>query len=319
MEDRGFDGPLRSKAGLDTSRKSRRAVMVALILGTWIGALKPEALAGDPPPDRSQPRTKFGHKRRSIVTEGTLGYGPPGLRPGFPAFGLTYHPGYGYGGYGLGTMAEGGFPFYAGTGYPHSMPPLNRLGKLIPTTFFAGPGGPTPACPNFFAPSGAPLVVEPPAVLEDLGMGIGEGDDFGCYTGSLPYSETLFAPFATAAATGSLSGVPSASTGLPARDAVPLPPHDEPADPARVLGVSANPTSILGEPGGLMLSQVDPGSRAEKAGLRAGDVIRTINDRTASTREVLARSIAEAAGRSLKLRFRSSLDGQDREITILIP
>ena len=54
----------------------------------------------------------------AILTHGTLGYGPPGEHPGFFGFGLSFHPGYGYGGNGLGVGAYGGYPCYGGPGYP---------------------------------------------------------------------------------------------------------------------------------------------------------------------------------------------------------
>src|SRR4051794_35470367 len=40
----------------------------------------------------------LGHHDRGGPGFGTLGYGGPGLYPGFQGFGLGYHPGYGYGG-----------------------------------------------------------------------------------------------------------------------------------------------------------------------------------------------------------------------------
>src|SRR5207248_44563 len=49
---------------------------------------------------------------------GALGWGGPGLYPGFYGFGLSFHRGYGYGGSGLGVGAGGGYPYYGGPGYP---------------------------------------------------------------------------------------------------------------------------------------------------------------------------------------------------------
>ena len=46
------------------------------------------------------------HSRRRGPAAGTLGYGPPGIYPGFQGFGLGYHLGYGYGGDALGSRAE---------------------------------------------------------------------------------------------------------------------------------------------------------------------------------------------------------------------
>ena len=63
---------------------------------------------------------------------GTLGYGAPGLYPGFHGFGLGYHLGYGYGGDALGVGADGGYPLYGGPGYPHCEPRLRRIGGITP-------------------------------------------------------------------------------------------------------------------------------------------------------------------------------------------
>src|SRR5512135_3687906 len=69
---------------------------------------------------------------------GTLGYGKPGLYPGFQGFGLGYHRGYGYGGDALGVGAGGGYPFYGGPGYCHPWPALRRIGGITPFPFYGG-------------------------------------------------------------------------------------------------------------------------------------------------------------------------------------
>src|SRR5262249_56904486 len=53
---------------------------------------------------------------------GALGWGGPGLYPGFYGFGLSFHRGYGYGGYGLGVGARGGGPPYRGARGPPRRP-----------------------------------------------------------------------------------------------------------------------------------------------------------------------------------------------------
>jgi hypothetical protein len=125
---------------------------------------------------------------------GTLGYGGHGLYPGFQGFGLGYHPGYGYGGKGLGVGDSGGYPFYGGPGYPHEAPCLRRCGGIAPFPYYGGPG---PAF-NVFHGVG-PLVVDRPVVVvgDDRG-GIGHAD-FGPFTGAIPYPDTFFAPNAAAA------------------------------------------------------------------------------------------------------------------------
>src|SRR4051794_24902900 len=109
---------------------------IALALGVWAisGA---SARAGEDGVvyegrSRWERKSGLGHLGRRKTGCGTLGYGPPGLHPGFQGFGLGYHPGYGYGGDALGVGAEGGYPFYGGPGYPHPSPRLQRFGGINP-------------------------------------------------------------------------------------------------------------------------------------------------------------------------------------------
>jgi hypothetical protein len=151
-----------------------------------------------------------------VPAAGTLGYGPPGLHPGFQGFGLGYHPGHGYGGDALGTGAFGGYPFYGGPGYPHPAPALRRIGGINPFPYYGGPGYPTPAHPNAFGPVG-PLVVDRPVVTIRPEPGeIDHTGGFGPFTGTLPYPQNYFAPFASqAAADGTTreTGTPPPSSG----------------------------------------------------------------------------------------------------------
>jgi hypothetical protein len=156
--------------------------------------------------------------------DGTLGYGPPGLHPGFQGFGLGYHPGYGYGGDALGVGAFGGYPFYGGPGYPHPAPRLNRGCGINPFPHYGGPGHPTPSHPNVFGPVG-PLIVDRPVVTVLSEPGEAHPDSaFGCFTGTLPYSEHYFAPFAAAAASSGSGG----RMGSP--QPTPVPDSDSPED-----------------------------------------------------------------------------------------
>lgn len=92
---------------------------------------------------------------------------------GFPGFGLSFHPGYGYGGRGLGVGPSGGDPFFGGPGYPHPAPALRRFGRITP--FFAYDGG---GSPNRYQASG-PLIISRPYVVTNQ-----PGGDFGAYTGA---------------------------------------------------------------------------------------------------------------------------------------
>ena len=136
------------------------------------------------------------HKaRRRSGGVGTLGYGPPGLYPGFQGFGLGYHLGYGYGGDALGPGADGGYPFYGGPGYPNCDPRLWRIGGINPFPYNGGPGYPTPDHPNYFGGFG-PLVVNQPVIkiADEPGYRY-DAEVFGPYTGGVANPEAQFAQF----------------------------------------------------------------------------------------------------------------------------
>ncbi len=131
---------------------------------------------------------------QSMPAGGTLGYGPPGIRPGFQGFGLGYHLGFGFGGDALGPGAEGGYPFYGGPGYPHPAPELYRGCGITPFAYYGGNGCASPGHPNFFG-GVAPLVPDQPVMkMEGEGPGAGGATDYGSFNGSLPYPESAFAP-----------------------------------------------------------------------------------------------------------------------------
>ena len=176
-------------------------IVFALALGGW----SPRGLgpAGDghrrrPRPAEVAARRARGHHRTPTRAAGTLGYGPPGLHPGFQGFGLGYHPGYGYGGDGLGVGADGGYPFYGGPGYPHPWPTLRRLGGITPFPYFGGPGYPTPDHPNYFGGVG-PLVPDRPVVVVENEPRAPPGTTAA--SRHHPLSRDEFAPFTTIAAT----------------------------------------------------------------------------------------------------------------------
>ncbi len=161
-----------------------------------------------------------GHHVHSVDASGTLGYGPPGVHPGFQGFGLGYHPGHGYGGDALGVGASGGGPFYGGPGYPHAAPTLRRSKGITPFPYYGGPGHPSPGHPHYFGPVG-PLVVDRPTIV--IGDGRGGFADFGPFTGALPDPERAFSS-ATIAAAAEPSG------GMDAPPPVPGPETAPPAD-----------------------------------------------------------------------------------------
>lgn len=165
--------------------------------------------------------------RAHVPATGTLGYGPPGLHPGFQGFGLGFHRGYGYGGKGLGVGAFGGYPFYGGPGYPHPWPRLQRIGGINPFPYYGGPGHPVPGQPNYYGGVG-PLVADPPVVtIIPVPGEANYASGFGAFTGAAPYPEAAFAPFTSAAAVGgSYSGVVTSAPPPPS----PPPVNPGPAD-----------------------------------------------------------------------------------------
>lgn len=193
-------------------RKTGRRVRVALLLAVVASAgIQGRSVAADGPGAQVCPRchrTHGGTGKHPGPAYGTLGYGPPGVFPGFQGFGLGYHLGHGYGGDALGVGADGGFPFYGGPGYPHPAPPLKRFGGNNPFPFHGGPGFPTAECRNYYAPTG-PLESRPPVI--DIAREPGEaeyGTGYGNFSGVVAYPESTFAPFTSrAAARGSSGGV----------------------------------------------------------------------------------------------------------------
>ena len=200
----------------------------ALVAGLWVLA-GPGAMAQDGGPmvanqvrvnPAASPGASLHHGPTSF---GTLGYGPPGVYPGFQGFGLGYHLGYGYGGDALGPGAEGGYPFYGGPGYPHCEPRLRRVGGITPFPYFGGPGYPTPEHPNFFGTTG-PLVPDQPVVtiVGDRGDPGDHSTDYGAFTGAVPDAEVRFAPYTARAAAG------TATMRARPVDSMPVPPTISP-------------------------------------------------------------------------------------------
>jgi hypothetical protein len=253
-----------------------------------------------------------------LPTAGTLGYGPPGVFPGFQGFGLGYHLGYGYGGTALGTGAEGGYPFYGGPGYPCLEPRLRRLHYITPFPYFGGPGYPTPDHPNFFGAVG-PLQADKPVItIGDDRYDVG----FGMFTGAIPYPESVMAPFTTsAAAGGSASGVITPAPSPPPTNPVPVPGATTGSGAAaQLLGVDVVPVVDAGGVRGTQITRIDPNSAADKAGLHTGDVIHSVNGYVTVDAATLGWVIVNAgADKLLMMTVRSASDGQERPIRVQLP
>jgi hypothetical protein len=310
---------------------------LAVALAAWScprAAQAAEADYGGPAPTtcqdqhcRNSGHSHHNHQGRDGL--GPLGYGPPGLHPGFQGFGIGYHLGYGYGGKGLGA-ADGGYPFYGGPGYPHPWPRLWRFGGINPFPHFAGTGAPTPEHPNFYGTVNGTLVVDQPVISTTGGTyGPDVATSFGGYTGALPYPDSAFAPFTSEASGALLEMNPTGPTPI----IIPTPNRrpDEPLNPSsrnddtrgvaprdRDLGFDQEPIGGIDHRRGMKVVRVYPGSEAEKAGLRVGDVIRSINDYTNTEPGNLPWVILHAAPDHI-LKMAVQAPNQTDERTVAIP
>ncbi len=234
------------------------------------------------------------------------GYEGGGPYPGFLGFGLSYHLGYGYGGYGVGVGSHGGYPFYGGRGYPHGEPVLNRFGKTSRLPDYGGPGYCYNGHSNYFEGIG-PLVVNRDVIKVGEDNDLSHVSDFGPFTGILPYPESLFAPYmAEAAGTGSSPGASSS----------------EPSAPAHALYFGIDEEPAVGPDGvqGLRVTNVYPATAAEKAGLQLGDVLLSINGYRTERRGDLGWIVANASpDKVLRLNVRKVGDGKVHTITVQLP
>ena len=310
----------------------------ALLLGASILTGSPaKAQNGGPVvggPVQSNPLPYTGiHLFHEPESFGTLGYGPPGVQPGYQGFGLGYHLGYGYGGDALGVGADGGYPFYGGPGYPHCSPELRRVGGIVPFPYFGGPGYPTPDHPNFYGEAG-PRVPDRPVVtiVTEEGQPVG-ATDYGNFTGAVPDAEAQFAPFTARAAAG-VSSRPNSSRSNPS---TPYPagagvmPPQPPTNPAlnelssaprarQFLGIDSEPSADAAGVRGMKITRVHPGSAAERAGLQAGDIIHSINDYVTQQPGNLEWIYVNAAPNNmLKMKVLTASDGKEHSITTQIP
>ncbi len=241
--------------------------------------------------------------------KGHVAHGPFSKTVGFQGFGLGYHPGYGYGGKGLGVGQEGGYPFYGGPGYPQPSPPLNRFCGIAPFPFNPGPGGPTGNCVHYFGGVGPlftdPAVIQIPAEPEEPDASY----SFGGFTGMLPYDESAFAGATTAAASTPTAATPVVAAPAGASAGAPKPA----ADP---LGIDYEAYSD-GPERGIRITKLVPGGLAEKAGLRVGEVILSMNGYFTHTPELYAWILRNARpGEPIALQTRPSKSAASRNVTI---
>jgi hypothetical protein len=304
---------------------------MALMMGALASAGLTEPALGDGPPPPPPPEPSvWGSLFSSKLGMGDLGYGPPGLHSGFAGFGLGFHRGYGYGGDGLGVGAHGGYPFYGGPGYPHVDPTLRRFGANRPFPYYGGPGDDCHGPTQRYAPTG-PLAVDQPVVKIDDPY----AQDYGSYSGAIPYPETLFAPYAAAAAaTGSSAGIPGLPPGVAGSSGDPEALLDRPTtstspDGAPRVGgiIQADDLGFAQEPAvddkGVRVMKVTSlraGSPADEAGLGVGDLIHSINGYHTDQPGNLPWITANAApDRVLKTIVHSTRDGKDRTLMISLP
>ncbi|MHB1562384.1 MAG: PDZ domain-containing protein [Isosphaeraceae bacterium] len=242
----------------------------------------------------------------AVLTQGTLSYGPPGLHPGFYGFGLSYHPGYGYGGNGLGVGTCGGNPFYGGPGYPSEY------------------GYPKFACP-YYEGIGQ-LYFDPPVVATDFE----NPGDFGPYTGASDYAYTHPTYTAEAAATGSsIPGerrFPDTSATNSGPEATFTPGEGGAAAANRVpaqdrhLGMDIEPAASADGRLGMKIVNVLPESTAARAGFNPGDLIFSANGYATDRRGDLGWIISNAApDRKLRLSVRKAIENRDQTVTLDMP
>jgi hypothetical protein len=93
-----------------------------------------------------------------------------------------------------------------------------------------------------------------------------------------------------------------------------------PATQRRLLGIDEEPVVVADGVKGMKVGKVYPGTAAEKAGLQAGDVIRSVNGYLTEQRGNLAWVIANAMPKNeLRLDVQTVKDGQTHLITATLP
>lgn len=238
---------------------------------------------------------------------GGMGYG----HMGGMGYGYGHHPGYGYGygrhGYGgLGYGGFGYFPGFFGTGlyglgfsgyglgyglgyggYGLGYGGYGGYGYGYP--YYGGLGYPYSAGYGY---DGYPY----------YGSSSGYGSDYpaygGGYTGAMPltnYSSAYVAP-----------GVGTANTAM--------------AGQPRILGVDEEPVALANGRKGMKITNVYPGTAAQAAGLKSGDVLLSVNGYLTEQHGNLAWIIANATpSNQLKINVLTAADGQEHTVTATIP
>src|SRR5262249_45668806 len=91
--------------------------------------------------------------------------------------------------------------------------------------------------------------------------------DYGMFSGAIPYAESYFAPFSAAAAT---TGSSTPSPVAPVENAARI-------TSAREFGIEEEPVVDPDGTRGMRVAAVYPGTLAEQAGIRTGDIISSMN------------------------------------------
>lgn len=280
--------------------------------------VQPTGYVAPPTPSYLQPEVNTsyateGHSHsHSLLSSPT--YGTMGVFPYYQGFGLGYHLGFGYGDNAIGVGPNGGYPFYAGPGYPHASPRLRRFGHLVPFAYYGGPGGPSPEHPNYYAGVG-PLVGDRPVVTMNDAPPTENG--YGNFTGVMPYPDDQFARFTAQAAARGTSG---SGAGMSSGEADDEPASRNPeAASVPALGLEVEPTDAEGIEG-IKVTRVKPDSIAEKADLMVGDIIEAANGHLTKRPGHLAWIIGNITGeRVLKMRVRASVAAEPRTIEVTLP
>jgi membrane-associated protease RseP (regulator of RpoE activity) len=93
-----------------------------------------------------------------------------------------------------------------------------------------------------------------------------------------------------------------------------------PSPRQRLLGIDEDPFVMPDGAKAMKVSKVFPGSAAEKAGLQAGDVIRSVNGYLTEQRGNLAWIIANATPKNeLRISVQTAKDGQNHIVTATLP